>query len=383
MKGTSPVFHQSIVLPRRAAAAALSLLLASSLAAAGDGTASAAPARPSFPAAKSPHAKSASDWLNSQVTRGRIHNGQFDFDDWGLTIDTAFALAAAGGHPKTLRNMTSAIQHHYFKSYATFSGDKFAGAMAKSLVAAEVLGKSPRRFGGHNLRAQVLSLVAPGSEGFEAGRVRDTGDNDFSNTFAQAYAVIGLARSGTVPRRAVRYLLKQQCSAGYFRLTEVAGETCDQSGSASDVDATALAAQALQAALNRGGTGASVDEMRAAVAWLAKAQRENGSFSGGSTTRGPNSNSTGLAAQALAIFGRHRAVRSAARYVADLQITRARARAHHEAARDVGAIAYNKSALRNALRNGIQKVERDQFRRASAQAIFAFAPKSFAILLVR
>jgi hypothetical protein len=366
-----------IRLHRRAAAAALSALLASTLAVVGDGTAIAAPA------AKSPHARSASDWLSSQVKRGRIHNGQFDFDDWGLTIDTAFGLVAAGGHPKTLRNMTSAIQHHYFKSYATFSGDKFAGGMAKSLVAAEVLGKNPRTFGGHNLRAQVLSLVAPGSEGFEAGRVRDTGDNDFSNTFAQAYAVIGLARSGAVPRRAVRYLLKQQCSAGFFRLTEVAGETCDDSASASDVDATALAVQALQAAINRGGTSASVADMRAAVAWLVKAQRVNGSFSGGSTTRGPNSNSTGLAAQALAIFGRDRAVRNAARFVADLQITRARARAHDEAARDVGAIAYNKSALRNALRNGIQKVERDQFRRASAQAIFAFAPKSLAVLLVR
>jgi hypothetical protein len=365
----------SIRLPRRAAVAALSALLASTLALTGDGTAIAAST------ARSPHAKSASAWLDSQVTRGRIHNGQFDFDDWGLTIDTALALAAAGGRRKTLRTMTSAIQHHYFASYATFSGDKFAGAMAKSLVAAEVLGKNPRKFGGHDLRAQVLSLAAPHTAGFESGRVRDTGDNDFSNTFAQAYAVIGLARSGGVPRRAVRYLLKQQCSDGYFRLTEVAGATCNESGSAPDVDATALAAEALQAALNRGGTGASVSDMREAVAWLAQAQRENGSFSGGSTTRGPNSNSTGLAAQALAIFGRERAVKSAAHYVADLQITRARA--HGRAARDVGAIAYNKAALRNALRNGIQKVERDQFRRASAQAIFAFAPKSLAVLLVR
>jgi hypothetical protein len=363
-------------LPRRAAAAALSILHAFSLAATVDGAALAA-AR----AAKSPHARSAGAWLNSQITRGRIHNGQFDFDDWGLTIDAAFALTATGGHPKTLRNMTKAIQRHYFRAYATYQGDKFAGSMAKSLVAAEVLGKNPRRFGGHNVRGQVLSLVAPGSAGFEAGRVSDTGATDFSNTFAQAYAVLGLARSGDVPRRAVRYLLKQQCSAGYFRLTEVTGETCDDSGSAPDVDATAVAAQALQAALNRGGAGAAVSDMRAAVAWLAQAQRKNGSFTGGTTTRGPNSNSTGLAAQALAIFGRDRAVRRAARYVADVQITRARA--HGLAARDIGAVAYNKAALRNALRNGIQKVERDQFRRATAQAVFAFVPKSLAGLTVR
>jgi hypothetical protein len=364
-------------LHRRAVAAALSGLLAVTLAVAGSAVGSGAAAAA---ATKSPHAKSAASWLDSQVTRGRVHNGQFDFDDWGLTIDTALGLAAAGGHATTLRSMTTAIGRHYFKDYATFSGDKFAGAMAKSLVAAEVLGKNPRKFGGHNVRAQVLSLVAPGTAGFEAGRVRDTGADDFSNTFAQAYAVIGLARSGKVPGRVVAYLLKQQCADGYFRLSEIAGETCEQSGSAPDVDATALAAQALQAALNRGAAHVKVADMRAAVAWLAQAQRKNGSFSGGTTTRGPNTNSTGLAAQALAILGRTHAVRQAAGYVADLQLTRKRA--DGAAAKDIGAIAYNRAGLRTALKNGIQKVERDQFRRASSQAIFAFVPKSLAGLRV-
>jgi hypothetical protein len=364
-------------LARRAGAAALCGLLATSLAVAGTAIDSVAVPASS---AKSPHATSAAAWLDSQVTHGRVHNGQFDFDDWGLTIDTAFALAATGGHRKTLRSMTTAIRRHYFDEYATFSGDKFAGPMAKSLLAAEVLGKNPRKFGGHNLRRQVLSLVTPGAAGFEAGRVSDTGANDFSNTFAQAYAVIGLARSGKVPGRVVAYLLKQQCADGYFRLSEVAGETCDQSGSAPDVDATALAVQALQAAVKRGAAHARASDLRAAVAWLAQAQRKNGSFSGGTTTRGPNTNSTGLAAQALAIGHRTHAVRQAAGYVADLQLTRKRA--DGAAARDLGAIAYNRAGLRNALKNGIQKVERDQFRRASAQAIFAFVPTPLARLRV-
>jgi hypothetical protein len=369
------VSHQSIGLPRRAAAAALSALLASALALTGDGTAIA------VSKARSPHAKSASAWLDSQVTRGRIHNGQFDFDDWGLTIDTAFALTAAGGHRKTLRTMTSAIKHHYFAHYATFSGDKFAGAMAKSLLAAEVLGKNPRRFGGHDLRAQVLSLVAPHTAGFESGRVRDTGGDDFSNTFAQAYAVIGLARSGGVRPSVLTYLLKQQCSGGSFRLTEVAGETCDDSGSAADVDATAVAVQAMLAA-SRSGLAIPPGVVHRAARWLADAQHRNGSFRGGTATPGPNANSTGLAAQALHLVPGHRAeVRKAARFVADLQLTRARV--HGLATRDVGAIAYNKAALRDALRNGIQKVERDQFRRATAQAIFAFAPKPLTTLRVR
>jgi hypothetical protein len=277
--------------------------------------------------------------------------------------------------------MTSAIRHHYFKSYATFSGDKFAGAMAKSLVAAEVLGRNPRTFGGHNVRAQVLSLVAPGSAGFEAGRVRDTGANDFSNTFAQAYAVIGLARSGGVRPSVLTYLLKQQCPAGYFRLTEVAGETCDDSGSAPDVDATALAIQAMLAASSHG-LAIPAGVVHRAARWLGAAQRKNGSFRGGTTTTGPNANSTGLAAQALHLVPGHKAeVRKAARYMSTLQLTRKRV--HGAAAKDIGAIAYNRAALRKALKNGIQKVERDQFRRATAQAIFAFAPKPLTTLRVR
>jgi hypothetical protein len=359
---------------RRAAAAALSLTLAASVSVAAVGSADAAST------AKSPHGKSAGRWLDSQVTKGRIHNGQFDFDDWGLTIDTAFALTAVGGHRRVLGNMTSAIEHHYFKDYATFSGDKFAGSMAKSLVAAEVLGQSPRDFGGRNVRKLVLRLIAPAGAGFEAGRIRDTGASDFSNTFAQAYAVIGLARSGGVRPSAVTYLLKQQCSDGYFRLSEVAGETCDDSGSAPDVDATALGIQALLAASSLG-AAIPVGVVRRAARWLDDAQRRNGSFRGGTSTPGPNTNSTGLAAQALHLVPGHKAeVRKAARYVRGLQITRKRA--DGAAARDIGAIAYNKASLRNALKNGIQKVERDQFRRATAQAIFAFAPRPLTTLRV-
>jgi hypothetical protein len=347
--------------------------LASALAVAGHGDALASPA------AKSPRAKAASNWLDSQVSRGRIHNGQYDFDDWGLTIDTAFALTASGGHRRTLRAMTAAIEHHYYKSYATFSGDKIAGAMAKSLLAAEVHGKNPRKFGGHNLRKAVLSLVAPGSAGFEAGRVRDSGDSDFSNTFAQAYAVMGLARSGGARASTVDYLLKQQCSAGYFRLTEVAGESCDDSASAADVDATALAIEALKSA-SAHGLAIPARAVGRAANWLEHAQRENGSFRGGTTTPGPNANSTGLAAQALRSVPGHRVqVRKAARYIRSLPITRQR---HGAAAKDIGAIAYNRAALKNALKNGIQKIERDQFRRSTAQAVFAFAPLSMANLRV-
>jgi hypothetical protein len=78
-------------------------------------------------------------------------------------------------------------------------------------------------------------------------------------------------------------------------------------------------------------------------------------------------------------MGRDKARQAAADWVATLQITRKNAD-KPAATKEIGAIAYNKEALANALKNGIQTLERDQFRRATAQAIFAFKPLSLGTL---
>jgi hypothetical protein len=325
------------------------------------------------------NAAAAARWQGSQLTMGRIHTS--GFDDWGLTIDSAFALVADGAQPRRLHRVANAIERNYFGHYAVFQGDVSAGAMSKSLLAARVLGKSPRHFGGHNVRRQVLRLIAPATAGFEAGRARDTGKTDYSNTLSQAYAVLGLARSGGVSRRAVGYLVKQQCAKGYFRTFEVIGKTCDASSSKSDVDATALGIQALVAA-KISGTAVPRHALQRATRWLVGMQRRGGGFGGGSVTRAVNSNSTGLAIQALAAV-HHRGLQTrAARYVASLQITRGRA-GHGPARRDIGAVAYNAAALTAALHDGITSTTRDQFRRATSQAIFAFVPKPLNKLRVR
>ncbi len=332
--------------------------------------------------AVSPHygarAASAAHWQASQVAKGRIRISAFD--DWGLTIDSSFAFAADGTRLRALRRVTTAIENNYYSHYAVFQGDKFAGAMSKSLLAAKVLGKRPRHFGGHNVRRQVLRLVAPRQAGFESGRVRDTGSTDFTNTFSQSYAVLGLARTGGVPQRAVDYLLKQQCTRGYFRTFETVGQTCNASSSRPDVDATGLAVQALLAA-RRSGARIGSNAITRAATWLAAVQNPNGSFGGGSATSGANTNSTGIAAQALFATHHRQARRMAARYVAKLQITRARADSG-PARRDIGAIAYNRAALSAALRDGVTGSTRGQFRRSTPQAIYAFEPKPLNTLSV-
>jgi hypothetical protein len=325
------------------------------------------------------HSTAAARWETTQLKADRIHTS--GFDDWGLTIDTAFAIAAAGTQPRRLHRVTTAIERNYFSHYAVFQGDISAGAMSKSLLAARILGKRPRHFGGHNVRRQVLRLVAPASAGFESGRVRDTGKTDFSNTFSQSFAVLGLARSGGVPHRAVAYLLKQQCAKGYFRTFETAGKSCDRASSGSDADATAVALQALVAARASGTHGAR-QAIHRAGRWLLARQHRNGGWGGGSVTRAVNSNSTGLAVQALAAVHRRGVQARAARYVAALQITRARA-GHGPARRDLGAIAYNHDALATAEKAGVTSTSRDQFRRATAEAMFAFVPTPLTTLRAR
>lgn len=310
----------------------------------------------------------AARWQAGQLRHGRIHNGQYDFNDWGLTVDTGFMLAADGNHPAALARLEQSVRNHY-GDYTGTNGSKSAGAVAKTLVLVRVLRAHPKDFGGVNVRRQLQRRMAA------SGRFRDAKPTpsslDYSNVIGQSYGVIGLARSGGVPQIAVDYLLKERCRSGYFRLKEAGNTACGRR-STPDVDATALALQALFAARQHGAQ-VRARVIRRTADWLVSAQHRNGSFGGGASTSAPNTNSTGLAANALSAAGRQQARLRAAGWVARLQITKRRA-GNGAAKSDVGAIAYRRAALKRALRAGIGLKRRDQFRRATPQAYFALAP---------
>jgi hypothetical protein len=312
----------------------------------------------------------AAEWQASQLHNGRMPGFSPGHPDWGLTIDTAFMLAADGSMATILAQVKKAIAGHIL-DYAVFKGDTSSGAMAKALLVSEVLKGDPTDFGGLNLRKRVLKLVAPPSEGFEAGRLRDTGKTDYSNVFGQSYGTIGLSRSGSVPQDVVDYLLKQQCSPGYFRLFITAGETCDQSGSDPDVDATALAVQALIAA-KADGASVSHQDIERATSWLVSVQSADGSYSEDATDDAPSSNSTGLAANALVAAGHASPRLKAAAYVASMQLTRAKV-GDGPAKPDIGAIAFDPAALADAIAHGLGD-SRSQWWRVAPQAAFALVP---------
>jgi hypothetical protein len=357
---------------RGVAAAALAVLIASTV------------ATPTHAAAVpySGPRRSAADWQGDQLQdKGQISNGAGG-TDWGLTVDTMFQMASDGTQPIRQARTKLALERNAVARYATSGRATFAGPMSKTLLVSEVMRDNPRSFNGVNLRRRVLALVGPRSAGFQSGRVQDhAGGSDTSNVFSQVYAVVGLSRSGGVPQNVVSFLLKQQCSDGHFRLFETASTTCNQDHSPGDVDATALAIEAINAA--RGIGGATVPRARfdGAVAWLMAHQRADGSFNGGVGSAGVNSNSTGLAAQAFGSAHRFTSLGKAQHWMLGLQITRRRA-GSGPARNQIGAIAYDKAALSTALKHGITSLTIGQFRRATPQAAFAFSPIPLAKLVL-
>ena len=312
-------------------------------------------------AARVNRADRAGDWLQGQLTRGLIHNPSYGgFDDYGLSADTGTALIAVGGHGKAVRQVRHALAKHV-NSWTTGvdfgSSDVYAGSVAKAAVFAQASGANPRSFGGVNLISRLNKRVS--SQPGIVGRLQDkTSSTDYANVLGQAYAVGALnrAHSGKAAA-ATRFLLKQQCGAGYFRLYFSAptakDQTCDGAPRAqrpADPDATAIALINLQS-IKHPSTKVRTSIERG-LRWLHRKQRANGSFGGGVTTKAPNANSTGLAGWALAVGGRCADAKQAARWVVGLQ-------------KHNGAIAYDKATLKKGIHNA---TDRDQWRRSTSQA---------------
>ncbi|MEU0937724.1 prenyltransferase/squalene oxidase repeat-containing protein [Embleya sp. NPDC005971] len=329
-----------------------------------------------------PHAEAAAaaaKWQAGELVAGGIPG--FAGSDWGLTIDTMMALAATRSEPTALGAAADAVAANVRRYNSAeewgLPGSRIAGATAKVLFAAVVADRDPTRFGGLDMRAETLDLIAGADAGEDAGRIRDklTGSPDSGNTFGQSLAVLGLARSGGVPQSAVDFLIAQQCPSGGFRLYPgrlgSTGATCqDTPTTVLDPDSTGMAVQALLSAAAESHSVGAASAARKGADWLKSRQREDGSFGGSGPTAASNSNSTGLAGQALHAAGYAVESDRAAAWVLGHQITKDNAGA---ADKEIGSIAYNAESLASARADGIPEFQRDQWRRATPQALLALA----------
>jgi hypothetical protein len=326
--------------------------------------------------------------------------------DHGLMIDALYAMYASGDG-ELAEPVVSYLEQHaddFFTWDGLVPGQGFeniivGGATTKLLVAAEVAGRDPRNFGGHDMVAETKGTIT--RSGPDRGRVSDYAKTpdmaDFvsnnANMFGQALGVIGLAGVGENDQLAIDRLLTQQCSEGYFRIffgyipTDEVGDhvtpnghkvsSCDEGKafgqSSSDGDATGLALSAMLAARKAGAP--NLDEpISRAVAWLKANQAEGGGWGGGVGTEAPNTNSTGLIVQALdEAGGADTQVAKGLDYLLSAQATKAdtnTALGDH-----VGAIAYNPESYQAARTGGIIGI--DTWIRAGAQASLGLSRVGF------
>jgi hypothetical protein len=256
-------------------------------------------------------------WLGRQLGADHLISGAFG-PDYGLTADVVLALDSAGVGKVAARSATKALKANV-ANYTGFGdpNEFYAGAFAKLLNVAAAQHANPRAFGSssrHDLVGILRFLECgqgnrPACASTDRGRFSDiSAFGDFSNTLGQSLALIGLERTTKAgpSTPSIVYLRHQQCASGAFPV-ELSAAGCIPS-----VDATAFAVQALLVVGGRKAHAAAQDGAR----WLARHQHANGSFTGNDVR---NTNSTGLATQALRAAGRDQAAAKGAAFIRSLQ----------------------------------------------------------------
>lgn len=333
-----------------------------------------------------PQAGAAAAWLADELHDGLIvdefqdpeSKQWFQYTDHGLTLDVFFALKELGVKGTVRRGIISAMEAET-GAYITNGDYRYAGATGKLLTAVLARGLDPSTYSDYDLVAELEALVHTEADA-QQGRASDTYDatdpwqGDYSNTVGQSFVVRGLAGVGSeLADETVRFLLKQQCAEGFFRVSmESVDHTCDAGTakqSAPSVDATASAVMALLEVQRIGVEGvreAKVDAaLQRAGKWLVTKQADNGAFRDAGVA---NSNSTGLAAQALAALGRVRPAVKAAAWLSSLQVTGKLVRTTAFRERDRGAVAPDRAALVEGEDEGITRDVRYRWHRSTAQA---------------
>ncbi|MEX2563128.1 MAG: hypothetical protein WD358_07705 [Nitriliruptoraceae bacterium] len=255
-------------------------------------------------------AQAAAGWLAEELVDGERLVGSWtdsegrvnEFDDHGGTADVVFALSAAQVAAPQIRTATDWL----IAEAGMYTGEAFgalsAGATAKLALALMTDGRDPRSVGG-DLIAALQDLEV--TEGADAGRFSDAGDDDWSSTISQALAILALERAEGVSAssESIAYLADQQCTDGGFPFSFSPGECVDATAidGPTAIDATLIVIQALIA------TGHDVAE---ALAWLDARFADDG---------WGNANTAGLAAVAYGLSGRAGDADQARDFILELQ----------------------------------------------------------------
>ncbi|MFE0025071.1 prenyltransferase/squalene oxidase repeat-containing protein [Amycolatopsis sp. NPDC059021] len=328
-----------------------------------------APAVPSSAATGSPAASAAAGFLEREFARlGHSYPAPGSGGaDGGLVADALLGLHAAGETGGEFAAAAAKLRQSFFNGAITVSG-----IVAKYLMVATRAGVDPASWGTDSLGKSIDLVRRLESTVDENGRYRDLNAGpydprrDKSNVFSQSLALIALHERGRTgkERKALDYLLRQQCPGGGFRAAparDAPASACTTEETLVSVDYTAMAVWALAelksdpAALGR------------AVAWLRSRQQPDGSFADLGRS---NANSTGLAALALTKAGDVADAGRANGWLVSLQLPPG-----GPVPAMAGAVALSADAYQAMQRDpaGFWAGQQDQLRRGTAQAILALS----------
>ena len=224
--------------------------------------------------------------------------------DWGLTIDGALALAAQGGKDAAYGKLVDFLAANGKDPAGTDViswtgiGTEFVdgGSIGKLALLAEVAGRDPHQFAGHDLVAELAKATCTSTTPIGQSPCAAAGNYaGGSSVFKQALGLIGQVRGGAgdvAVAPAAAYLLGLQSADGGWPSLIPSG------GAASDVDSTAIAVMALTLVP---GDAAAAATARG-IAWVAGTQLADGAFPGFAppgSEPAHSTNSTALALQAL------------------------------------------------------------------------------------
>ncbi|OAP20620.1 hypothetical protein A4R44_08650 [Amycolatopsis sp. M39] len=295
-------------------------------------------------------------------------------NDAGLMADALLAMHRAGVEPAVQAKATAKLRANFFS--ATIVS---AGVMGKDLIVALDQGVNPRQWGNDSAGKNIDLVARLGAAQNSAGVFEDTaasGTRTPSNVFGQALALIGLHKAGIGNSAGAATLVRQQCPGGGFRLNlpdSGATARCTSDAEVS-ADTTAMGVWALVE------IGGHQPQVSSALGWLrAHQDPATGAFSADPKSPAQvNTNSSGLAAMALALGGDGKAASRATGWLAAMQVpgsvpVPAMAGAIAKSQADLDAINRDAKAfwLKSSGADNLGK--QDGLRRASAQALLGLA----------
>ncbi len=318
----------------------------------------------------------ASQWL---LSRALQPDGTYDLQSFGfnpgLMIDMLFALVAEDPEHAAIPGLWAAIEKQIpeWVDFTADNGTRYVDgpSAAKAMLAAEAVRDDIHDVGGLDVAKTLESKID------DDGKVLDYGDAP-AYGFGQTLAVLALARADALDTEVLDAMLAQQCPSGGFRLSHGAAACADDKDSG--VDATAMGLQAMLAA-ERSGVDVTGTHLTRAVGYLTSAVKPSGGWANDAFTTTVNTNSTGLAVQALQAYldvhpgstAAESAIAKGRAWVAGLQVLPTAGAA---AATNVGAIAYSPEAFAAG-----PATITDQWERATPQAMLAFGLPGFDTLV--